>query len=623
MNNRFLNALNEQKQHVEAHNPLIAGTLGITMSGQYLVEVPDRPSYVYVQVRSSQAEVIQAFNSRVSPVYGLPVFIQWEGNRYIVVDRDSMRYTNWVDNSAYVPRHASQHERIGSAGDVVFVSQDQFLPLMPMPSGSLGNTHVLINDYNLMTSTGTFQYSPLQATIDLTVWNPSSTTGAVMVLVSMDGTNGSLVYTVGSGSVFGNWLTGASDVMPHVPAVSDISRYLPLAAVRLISGTSTLTWDNIYDVRPIFGATRSVGGGGGGGGGVGGMASGTAPIWLNNGVFVATGTQINMLGAGFTIGHSGTEIELTIAGGGGGGTSGSLLLNTSNGPLTGPLVVYQQNPNTNNQYFDYSTIVGFMSGTNNVHFGAAVEAVVWSTGSNSYGVFIDDEGAGNASLFIQNMGLMDKPTVDIKAFMDGNRQANAPQFNPSFRIQRFGNGTTPWRQSLFQINTNDTTRDFGAQLDVQVNNLSYTYLWPNFTGTPFSYPFDSAAAYFFDTAKTLPTGTLMWLINHRNQAEGFLTPDGVLFVDQYGLMEHTGTLNYPKGSSMGMATLNHGTVTIPTQRVSSSSRIFLTVNFPGTGTVGFPYVFSRSAGSGFTILSSSLSDNSRVAWLVMEPFINQ
>lgn len=540
MNSRFLQALNIQKGKIEPYNPLIAGTLGIIMGGQQLVEVPDRPSYVYVMVRSSTEEVIQAFNQQVAPVYGLPVFIQWQGNRYVVVERDTMRYSNWQDFSPYLPRHASTHEFRGSAGDVVFVDQQQFLPLMPMPSGAFGNKEIVINDYNLMTTTGTFQYSPIQITKDLTVWNPTSSTGAQMVLVSMDMTNGGLNYTVGSGSVFSNQLTGTADVLPNIPAVSDISRYLPIAAVRLVTGTSLLTWQNIYDVRPIFGATSVNQGGGGGGGG--GSSSGVAI--LNNGVLENYANQLNLLGAGFTLFHSGTEADLTIQGGS--GPSGALLLNTSNGPLTGPLVIYQQFPNNLNQYLDWSTLVAYLSGTQNNFVGAAGEFVNWSTGNNTNAVFIDDEAGGGPSLNVLDIGLMNKTTFEIDKYIDTFRRGGTYS-SPMVLWNRDGNRSTAYTPgaSVLVINQIDPDLDHSPSIELDVSYSNLTYLWPNHSGSPFILPIPNYAPYHFDTAANIPTGMVIMQVLNNNLPKFWVGNSGYVeaaggFNTRYGTYDING-----------------------------------------------------------------------------------
>jgi hypothetical protein len=71
-------------------------------------------------------------------------------------------------------------------------------------------------------------------------------------------------------------------------------------------------------------------------------------------------------------------------------------------------------------------------------------------------------------------------------------------------------------------------------------------------------------------------------------------------------------------SVMGRATLVAGTVTVNTTSVSAASEIFLTCQTPG-GTPGFLRVSARTAGTSFTILSSSGTDTSVVGWVIVEP----
>jgi hypothetical protein len=69
---------------------------------------------------------------------------------------------------------------------------------------------------------------------------------------------------------------------------------------------------------------------------------------------------------------------------------------------------------------------------------------------------------------------------------------------------------------------------------------------------------------------------------------------------------------------MGTAVLVGGTATVRTNKVTANSRIFLTAQATA-GTPGAPYVSARNAGNAFTITSTSSSDRSTVAWLIMEP----
>jgi hypothetical protein len=71
-------------------------------------------------------------------------------------------------------------------------------------------------------------------------------------------------------------------------------------------------------------------------------------------------------------------------------------------------------------------------------------------------------------------------------------------------------------------------------------------------------------------------------------------------------------------AKMGVAALAAGTVTVSTTAVTANSRIFLTCQTPG-GTPGFLRVSARTAGTSFTILSSSGTDTSVVAWMIVEP----
>jgi hypothetical protein len=71
-------------------------------------------------------------------------------------------------------------------------------------------------------------------------------------------------------------------------------------------------------------------------------------------------------------------------------------------------------------------------------------------------------------------------------------------------------------------------------------------------------------------------------------------------------------------AKMGVSTLAAGTVTVANTSVTATSRIFLTCQTPG-GTPGFLRVSARTAGTSFTILSSSGTDTSVVAWMIVEP----
>lgn len=71
-------------------------------------------------------------------------------------------------------------------------------------------------------------------------------------------------------------------------------------------------------------------------------------------------------------------------------------------------------------------------------------------------------------------------------------------------------------------------------------------------------------------------------------------------------------------AKMGTAVLVAGTVTVSTTAVTANSRIFLTNQAAG-GTPGFLRVGTKTAGTSFTIVSSSNTDTSTIAWFIVEP----
>ncbi len=71
-------------------------------------------------------------------------------------------------------------------------------------------------------------------------------------------------------------------------------------------------------------------------------------------------------------------------------------------------------------------------------------------------------------------------------------------------------------------------------------------------------------------------------------------------------------------AKQGLAVLVGGTVVVANTSVSNDSRIFLTTQVPG-GTPGFLRVSTRTPGVSFTILSSSGTDTSTVAYEIFEP----
>ena len=237
------------------HKAMLSGTLGILVNGVETVEVPGRTGFVYVRLLDNLSELIQAYNGIVSPIYGLPVQVVRRNSRYEITGRDTGRYQDW-GTTPYLPIHGNQHSfnKDGAGGgDPVWVYEQQFMPLLVMPSGTSGGPNVIVNSH-LYNWNGDWKYFGAIGTADLTPYKPTGTT-ARLVLVTVDGAN-SVPYLIPGDSYFDASLTGTADIYPHLPSYNS-DNYLPVGFVRLVSGTSAIGWDNIYDARQFY-----LGGGG-------------------------------------------------------------------------------------------------------------------------------------------------------------------------------------------------------------------------------------------------------------------------------------------------------------------------------------------------------------------------
>lgn len=77
-------------------------------------------------------------------------------------------------------------------------------------------------------------------------------------------------------------------------------------------------------------------------------------------------------------------------------------------------------------------------------------------------------------------------------------------------------------------------------------------------------------------------------------------------------------INDGNNEQMGVSTLIAGTVTVSNVKVTANTRIFYSVQSAG-GTQGFLRISARTPGVSFTISSTSGTDTSQIAWLLIEP----
>lgn len=254
MSRKFGQSVSELNNSLTKSQLQLCGSLGVPLGGQKLIEVPGRNSFVYVRLRNNQNELIEAFNNQVAESYDLPVLVGREGNRYIILGVDTQRYgSNWPSYSAYLPRHGPTHSFFlenGGGGDIVWVYSRQIMPLLSIPSGSNGGPNVVISDYILREKDGSWKWLGETGTVNLLQYKPTGS-DALMVLVYRDALSGNPGIIVGSGSHFPPYVTGTSQVLPYIPTTTN-PNYIVDSAIRLVSGSHVIGWDNIYDVRQFF-----------------------------------------------------------------------------------------------------------------------------------------------------------------------------------------------------------------------------------------------------------------------------------------------------------------------------------------------------------------------------------
>ena len=242
-----------------------AGILGLSIDGSRKVNVPSRAGFVYVRLRDNLSEVVQAYNDKVSPVYDLAVIIQRSGNRWVVVSKDTNRYETWGTSAPFLPAHGSQHSfnrDVGTGGDTVWVYPDQFMPLLVYPSGTAGSTNLMVAPY-LLKREDDFIYAGNTGTQNLLTYKPTNT-DAILGLVVLNTETGNPEILIASGTPLSASVTGTSGIAPYLPYPA--SNQEPLYAFRLVSGTSYLTWDNLYNTRQFIGGSSVASTGSSGGG---------------------------------------------------------------------------------------------------------------------------------------------------------------------------------------------------------------------------------------------------------------------------------------------------------------------------------------------------------------------
>jgi len=190
---------------------------------------------------------------------------------------------------------------------------------------------------------------------------------------------------------------------------------------------------------------------------------------------------------------------------------------------------------------------------------------------------------------------------------------SAPHFQFATASQTSRTASTQVNEMLLDFSLTQTWAGSGGagtvteQNSVLLKAPTYAFAGANTMTTASTFTIDKAPV--AGTNATITNAYPFWVKAGVSRLDGGIT----MTTAGSGISIKEGT-----NATMGSATLSSGTVTVSTTKVTANSRIILTTN-SSSGTVGTPYVSARSAGTSFTITSTSGSDASTVAWVILEP----
>jgi hypothetical protein len=232
------------------------------------------------------------------------------------------------------------------------------------------------------------------------------------------------------------------------------------------------------------------------------------------------------------------------------------------------------------------------SGTNSPQIGVLLDSGSKASLSGSFihaaTTAITDNSGGGLNLdnsVVTATGSTNSPTVVAAPGLAAYQGASLSLTPPS----------APGSDPLFITNQNAGERAFGLRVQGQGN----------------------------DRWKITSSGTMSWGPGSATQDVSLARVNGNQLQVQTGDLDIVTAgrgLQIAEGSNakMGTATLSAGTVVVSTTAVTANSRIYLTAQTSGAAP-GALRVSARTAGTSFTITSTSGTDTSSVAWLIVEP----
>lgn len=226
---------------------LVPGALGGYIDGYQQIQVSYRQDFVYVRLRTTDSETIQAFNDKVGIHWDLPILVYRDPESpgvWRVYGRDIRAYDDW-EGVAYSNPHAESHSFAGAAktgADVVWTFKRQYMPLLmhPSPTGTMG----VYIEPDFYVYQGQVKWWPGSGSASLASLKPTGSFTGRFITVYLD--------NAGVPAFLGGDEFSAIDV-PTDPStyirIPSTTQGVPLGAVLLLTGTEYIGWGEIYDLR--------------------------------------------------------------------------------------------------------------------------------------------------------------------------------------------------------------------------------------------------------------------------------------------------------------------------------------------------------------------------------------
>jgi len=215
------------------------------------IDDPEHAGYVFIRIDGDSNRVRHARCRAVLPRYNQPVIVAYSDERpgtLEVIDLndgafppDATGEGSSYDGSAQLGRHAAQHEIFG--GDTVWVQTKQIVPLRtrPLPTPIM---RVYVEPGAYQYASG-FNYWPGGYSDLLDNYVPAITPNTQRFrLIYIDPTTNAL-----SGA--STAITSDDELFSHVEEILDLIPVscVPLSAIRLVFGMSTVQESDIFDLR--------------------------------------------------------------------------------------------------------------------------------------------------------------------------------------------------------------------------------------------------------------------------------------------------------------------------------------------------------------------------------------